>query len=330
MKRIRNFCLVMAIFLVAISAYAQSAQKQAKTRPHRVVFTQFNGVNPVARDLATGFINAAKKLGIDLWVMDNKLDPVQMVTNANLAVAAGNVDYYILYTNDIASNPQIMDILVAANIPVLTIATAAVASNGTTAPLIFTREDNYNLAFESASYLGKHAKEQLGWKENELVFISMGFLEAGGVFLERSRGALEGMKSVYPNIKFVQTSSTGRAEVARERTVDILTSNPGKKFLAWTHSDDVTAGMIAAIETNVGRQNGRIVSGGLNVGMLDMLRAPNGILVGSIDSNWLGWGDYVLPMIINYLEKGIKLPATINAPYEFLTPATVDKKYPRK
>jgi hypothetical protein len=78
---------------------------------------------------------------------------------------AGNVDFYILYTNDIASNPQIMDILVAAKIPVLSIATAAVASNGTTAPLIFTKEDNYNLAFESASYLGKHAKEQLGWKE---------------------------------------------------------------------------------------------------------------------------------------------------------------------
>jgi ABC-type sugar transport system substrate-binding protein len=293
------------------------------------VFTQFNGVNPVARDLATGFENAAKKLGVDLWVMDNKLDPVQMVTNANLAVSAGNVDFYILYTNDIASNPQIMDILVGAGIPVLTIATAAVASNGTTAPLIFTMEDNYNLAFESASYLGKQAKD-LGWKEEDLVFISMGFLEAGGVFLERSRGALEGMKSVYPNIKFVQTSSTGRAEVARERTVDIITNNPGKKFLAWTHSDDVTAGMIAAIETSVGKQNGRIVSGGLNVGMLDMLRDPNGILVGSIDSNWLGWGDYVLPMIIDYLEKGIKLPATINAPYEFLTPATVGKKYPPK
>jgi ABC-type sugar transport system substrate-binding protein len=141
--------------------------------------------------------------------MDNKLDPVQMVTNANLAVSAGDVDFYILYTNDIASNPQIMDILVAAKIPVLTIATAAVASDGTTAPLIFSMEDNYGLAFESASYLGQYAKDR-GWKEEELIFISMGFLEAGGVFLERSRGALEGMKSVYPNIKICETSSTGK------------------------------------------------------------------------------------------------------------------------
>lgn len=324
MKRLRNFVLVMALFLVAITVYAGGEKEDT----HRVVFTQFKGTNPVASDLAKGFESAAKELGVDLWVMDNNLDPVQMVTNANLAVSAGDVDFYILYTNDIASNPQIMDILVAADMPVMTIATAAIASDGTTAPLIFSMEDNYGLAYESSSYLGQYAKD-LGWAEEDLIFISMGFLEAGGVFLERSRGALEGMQSVYPNIEYVETSSTGSAEVARQRTVDILTNNPGKKFLCWTHSDDVTAGMIAAIETNVGKENGLIVSGGLNVGMLDMLRNPDGILVGSIDSNWLGWGNYVLPMIINYLENGVELPPIISAPYEFLTPETVDKKYPR-
>lgn len=326
MKRFRTFVLVMALILIAVSGFARGAAEE--TRAHRVVFTQFSGTNPVASDLATGFQNAARRLGVDLWVMDNRLDPVQMVTNANLAVSAGNVDFYILYTNDIASNPQIMDILVAAGIPVLTIATDAIASDGTTAPLIFSMEDNFGLAYESASYLGQYAKD-LGWREQDLIFISMGFLEAGGVFIERSRGALEGMQSVFPNIEYIQTSSTGSAEVARQRTVDILTNNPGKKFLCWTHSDDVTAGMIAAIETTVGKENGLIVSGGLNVGMLDMLRDPDGILVGSIDSNWLGWGDYVLPMIIDYLENGVELAPIINAPYEFLTPYTVDNKYPR-
>lgn len=328
MKRFGTFVLVLALLLVVMTVHAGGRPEADAARRHRVVFTQFNARNPVARDLAIGFQNAADRLGVDLWVMDNQLDTVQMITNANLAVAAGDVDFYILYTNDIASNPQVMDVLVAGGIPVLTIATEAVAANGTRAPLIFTMEDNFNLAFESASFLGQYAKD-MGWREEDLVFISMGFLEAGGVFIERSRGALEGMQSVFPNIEYVQTSSTGNAEVARQRTVDIITNNPGKKFLAWTHSDDVTAGMIAAIETNVGRENGRIVSGGLNVGMLDMLRDPDGILVGSIDSNWLGWGDYVLPMIIDYLENGVQLPATISAPYEFVTPATVDQKYPR-
>ncbi|MFA5518484.1 MAG: sugar ABC transporter substrate-binding protein [Spirochaetota bacterium] len=322
MKRFKTFILILAILLIATNIYAKGATEKR----HRVVFTQFSGVNPVASDLAKGFESAAKDLNIDLWVMDNKLDPVQMVTNANLAVSAGDVDFYILYTNDIASNPQIMDILVPAGIPVLTIATDAIASDGTTAPLIFSLEDNYGLAYESASFLGQYAKD-LGWQEKDLVFISMGFLEAGGVFLERSKGALEGMRSVYPNIQYVETSSTGSAEVARQRTVDILTNNPGKKFLAWTHSDDVTAGMIAAIETNVGKENGLIVSGGLNVGMLDMLLNPDGILVGSIDSNWLGWGEYVLPMIIDYLEKGKALDPIISAPYQFLTPEAAFEKY---
>lgn len=325
MRKNKTLLLVLVFVLIATAVFAKGAKEQER---HRVVFTQFSGTNPVASDLAKGFESAAKELDIDLWVMDNKLDPVQMVTNANLAVSAGDVDFYILYTNDIASNPQIMDILVPAGIPVLTIATDAIASDGTTAPLIFSIEDNYGLAYESASYLAQYAKDK-GWKEEDIIFISMGFLEAGGVFLERSRGALEGMQSVFPNVKYVETSSTGSAEVARQRTVDILTNNPGKKFLAWTHSDDVTAGMIAAIETTVGKENGLIVSGGLNVGMLDMLRNPDGILVGSIDSNWLGWGEYVLPMIIDYLEKGIELDPIISAPYEFITPQTVDQKYPR-
>lgn len=294
---------------------------------HKVVFTMFKGTNPVASDLAKGFENAADKLGVELWVMDNELDPIKMVSNANMAVAAGDVDFYILYTNDIASNPQIMDILVEADMPVLTIATDAIASDGTTAPLIFSMEDNYGLAFESAQLLGNEAKAK-GWAEEDLLFVSMGFLEAGGVFLERSRGALEGIQSVYPNIEYIETSSTGDAEVARQRTVDILTNNPDKKVICWTHSDDVTAGMIAAIETNIGKENGLIVSGGLNVGMLDMLRDPDGILVGSIDSNWLGWGDYVLPMIINYLENGVELDPVISAPYELLTPETVNDRYP--
>lgn len=325
MKKMGTLVVVLVMLFVTMTAYANGEQDDT----HRVVFTQFSGTNPVASDLAKGFERTAGEMGIDLWVMDNKLDPVQMVTNANLAVSAGDVDFYILYTNDIASNPQIMDILVEADMPVLTIATDAIASDGTTAPLIFSMEDNYGLAYKSASYLGQYAKD-MGWAEEDLVFISMGFLEAGGVFLERSRGALEGMQSVYPNIEYIETSSTGSAEVARQRTVDILTSNPGKKFVCWTHSDDVTAGMIAAIETNVGKENGLIVSGGLNVGMLDMLRNPDGILVGSIDSNWLGWGDYVLPMIVDYLENGKELDPIISAPWEFLTPETVDNKYPRQ
>jgi ABC-type sugar transport system substrate-binding protein len=298
-------------------------------RPYRVVYTMFNGQNPVAREIEGGFIEAARLSGVDLWVMDNRLDPVQMNANVDMAIAAGNVDFYVLYTNDIAANPQLMDKLVAANIPVLTIATTARAANGREAPLIFGMEDNYNGAFLAAEALAQAARAK-GWRGEDIVFVSMGFLEAGGVFIERTRGAQEGMRSVFPNLHdYIETSSTGRAEVAFQRMTDIMMTLPrDKKVLGWTHSDDVTASLLSAI-TNAGRLNDALlVSGGLSMQMLDMLREDN-IMIGSIDQNWALFGPTILTHAINFLNNGTPIPAFIPAPYELLTPATVNAKYPR-
>ena len=300
-------------------------------RPYRVVYTMFNGTNPVAREIEAGFISAARSVGIDLWVMDNQLDPIRMNANVDMAVAAGNVDFYVLYTNDISSNPQLMNKLVAARIPVLTIATDAIASNGTRAPLIFGMDDNYNGAFLAASELAKAAQAR-GWRGEDIVFVSMGFLEAGGVFLRRSEGAIDGMRSVFPNLfQYVETSSTGSAEVAFQRMTDIMMTVPrDKKILGWTHSDDVTASLLAAI-TNANRLNDALlVSGGLSMQMLDMLRDPNGIIIGSIDQNWGLFGPTILRHAISYLNDGTPIPALIDAPYELLTPVTVNNKYPRR
>ncbi len=296
--------------------------------PYRVVFTMFSGTNPVAREIEGGFEDAAEIMGIDLWSMDNELDPIVMNANADLAIAAGDVDFYVLYTNDIASNPQIMDKLVAAEIPVITIATAAVAEDGTEAPLFFSAEDNYDSAFMAAEALALAAKER-GWTEDECVFVSMGFLEAGGVFLTRTEGALDGMNSVFPNVEYIETSSTGDTDVAFQRTADILMTLPeGKKLLGWTHSDDVTASMLAALEGANRVEDGLLVSNGLSMQMLDMVRDPDGIIVGTIDMNWALFGPAMLTHVVNYLNDGTPIPQIIDAPYELLTPETAAVKYP--
>ena len=332
----KKFTRVLVIALALIMCFGMlTSCRRAPTpagaeKPIRVVFTMFSGTNPVAREIEAGFVTAAREMGIDLWVMDNQLDPVRMHANVDMAIAAGDVDFYVLYTNDIATNPSLMDKLVAAKIPVMTIATAAIASNGVTAPVIFGAEDNYNGAFLAASTLAKAAQAR-GWTERELTFVSMGFLEAGGVFLIRTQGAIDGMRSVFPNIHYIETSSTGSAQVAHQRTADILMTLPrDRKLLGWTHSDDVTASMLAAIE-GAGRVNDALlVSGGLSMQMLDMLRNPDGIIVGSIDQNWALFGPTILTHAVNYLRNGVPIPATVDAPFELLTPATVDQKYPRR
>lgn len=306
-------------------------EPEADTRdgPFRVVFTMFNGENPVAREIEAGFVAFAEEVGVDLWVMDNELDPIVMNANVDMAIAAGDVDFFILYTNDIATNPQLMDKLIAAGIPTLTIATAAIGSCGTEAPVIFGAEDNYNGAFLAASELARAAQAR-GWTEDEIVFLSMGFLEAGGVFLIRTEGAHDGMLSVFPNLyEYIETSSTGSPEVAFQRTADMLMTLPAdKKLLAWTHSDDVTASVLAAVEGAGRTEDALLVSGGLSMQMLDMLRDPDGIIIGSIDQNWALFGPTVLTYIIDYLANGVPIPPIIEAPFELLTPETVNIKYP--
>ena len=326
----KKYSVILALALVMCFGMMAVCEAALPTpnRPYRVVYTMFNGTNPVAREIEEGFIDAAAAVGINLWVMDNELDPIKMNANADMAIAAGDVDFYVLYTNDIASNPQLMDKLTAAGIPVMTIATAAIASDGTEAPLIFGADDNYNGAFLAASALAQAAKDK-GWTDDECVFISMGFLEAGGVFVLRSQGAVDGMRSILPNVEYIETSSTGSTQVAFQRTADILMTIPeGKKVLGWTHSDDVTASLLAAIQ-NAGRINDSLlVSGGLSMQMLDMLRDPDGIIIGSIDQNWALFGPTILTHAINLLNDGTPIPPVVDAPYELLTPATVNDKYP--
>ena len=298
-------------------------------KTHRVVFTMFNGLNPVAREIEAGFVSEAEKLGIDLWVMDNELDPVKMNANVDMAIAAGDVDFYVLYTNDIAANPQLMDKLTAAGIPVLTIATAAIATDGTEAPLFFSNDDNYDSAYLAAEALAQSAAAK-GWTEDECVFVSMGFLEAGGVFLTRTQGAIDGMRAVFPNVEYFETSSTGSTEVAFQRTADILMTLPeGKKLIGWTHSDDVTASMLAALRGADRIEDGLLVSNGLSMQMLDMLKDPNGIIIGSIDMNWALFGPAILSHAVELLDNGTEIPQVINAPYELLLPENVDAKYPQ-
>ena len=298
--------------------------------PYRIVFTMFSGTNPVAREIETGFLAAASTVDsslLDLWVMDNELDPVVMNSNVDMAVSAGDVDFYVLYTNHLESNPQLMTKLTEAGIPVLTIATDAIAEDGTTAPIYFSAQDNYDSAFLAAESLGKAAQAK-GWTEDECVFLEMGFDEAGGVFLIRNEGANAGIQSVFPNIELIDSSSEGDAEVAHRKTTDVLTTYPDKKVLGWTHSDDVTGSMMAAIQT-AGRADGALlVSNGLNMAMLDMIRDPNGIIVGSIDLFFTQWGTDILTMAINYLNDGTAIPPVTNAPYRLITPENVNDIFP--
>jgi len=292
---------------------------------YTIVLTIFNGLNPVAREIEMGFLAVAEALGLEIIVWDNELDPIKMNSNVDNAINMG-VDFYILYTNDQESNPQLMDKLVAAGIPAGTIGTAAIATNGTEAP--FLQLPNYDLGFMGAAAAMQRAKD-LGWAEEDIWFFSMGFLEAGGPFITRTQGAEAGARSVFPNVQYHETSSTGSAEVAFQRTVDFLmTLPPDQKIVGWTHSDDVTASLLAAIRGAGREADGLLVSGGFTASMADMLREPDTIIVGSVDLSFQSWGWMMMEHIMKFLNDGTPMPPIMPAPMRLLTPQNINDFFP--
>ncbi len=295
-------------------------------RPYRIVFTFFNGKNPVARDIENSMIVAAEEAGVDLWTMDNMLDPIQMNANVDMAIAAGDVDLYILYTNDTVSNPQLMTKLTEAGIPVLSIATEAIAANGVRAPQF--NVPDYKSGFASAAYVGEKALEK-GWTADECVFFEVGLDTAGGAFLIRNEGAYAGIQSVMPGIEIVDSSSDGDVEIAFQRTLDFLQTLPkDKKFIGWTHSDDASASMLAAIQQSGRADDSLLVSNGLARQMVEMIRADDGIFVGSMDISYHRWGSFWMPHIVSYLNDGTQHPWIINAPFNMITPDNIEEYYP--
>ncbi len=293
---------------------------------YKIVFTFFSGKNTVARDIESSMISAAEKAGVELITMDNELDPVKMNANVDAAIAMGDVDLYILYTNDQPSNAQLVTKLVNAGIPTVSIATEAIAENGYRAPQF--NVPDFDAGFKSAAYVGEVAVEK-GWTAEDTVFFEVGLDTGGGNFLIRNEGAAAGIDSVLPGIEVVDSSSDGDAEVAFQRTADFLQTLPeGKKFIGWTHSDDMSASMLSAIHASGRAEDCLLVSAGLSRSMLDMLRADDGIFVGSMDIAYWFWGDYWMPHLVTYLNDGTALPWAINAPHNMITPENVNDIYP--
>ena len=295
-------------------------------RPYKIVFANSNDQNPICVEVRDGFIEAAKDYGIELWVMDNKLDPAVANSNVDMAIAAGDVDYYIQYNQVAESNTVLGDKLLKANIPSVAVQVPMVTPDGHAFP--FYGMDNYGTGYLAGEMLGKSALEKWG-PDEDYTFFCLGFPESGELFQQRAQGSRDGVMLSFPDIKIVDESTTGKQEVARQRTVDFLTANPEGKILIWTHSDEVTASVIVAVEASNRTEDTLIVSNAMAKSMLDMIREPETIIAGTIDLLLGEWGSDLMPLLITALNEGTDLEERRITPFDIVTPQNVQEKYPK-
>ena len=302
-----------------------SASDVVPNRKYKIAYANFNDENPVAVEVRDGFVAAAEEYGVELWVMDNQLDPVVANANADMAIAAGDVDFYIQYNQNMEINSVIGEKFLEAGIPAVAVQVQMITGDGYEFP--FYGMDNYATGVLAGQMLGQAAMEKWG-ADADITFFCLGYPESGALFQERAQGATDGVLESYPDIRVVDESTTGNPDVARQRTADFLTANPEGKIIIWTHADEITPSVLAAIDASGRREDVLVASGAMTMSMLDMIRADDTIMVGTIDLMLGDWGWDLLPRIITALNEGESLPQKMITPFDIVTPENVDEKYP--
>ena len=237
----------------------------------------------------------AEKMGWDYIELSNNNDPAIAVKNAQIFVQEG-VDAVIQFNGQPGANAAIIQILGAADIPVVTY---DISEPG----MYFVGIDNLAAGIAGGERLGAIMKEK--WDCNPDLIVSAEGSGAGIVNEWRTGGGRTGIKNICPDIpeeKWVSFESNGSAAVALAPGRDLLAAHPDAVRIAVVGiNDGGELGLINAAE-QLGRadeviawgQDGAFITGD-NV---------NPHLVGSVFYFLEGYAVYAIRDVIGPIAEG--------------------------
>ncbi len=246
----------------------------------------------------------AEQRGWDYLELSNNNDAATAVKNAQLFVQEG-VDAVIQFNGQPSANPAVVQVLSAANIPVVTY---DIAQEG----MYFVGIDNLAAGIAGGEGLGQIIKEK--WDCNPDLVISAEGAAAGIVNEWRTGGMRTGLKNICPDIpaeKWVSFESQGDAAVGLPAARDLLAANPDAVKMAVVGLND--GGVLSAIQAaeQLGRademigwgQDGAFITGD-NV---------NPHLAGSVFYFLEGYAVYALRDVIDAIAAGTPPPVKWDA-----------------
>ena len=287
---------------------------------YKIAYASQNESNTFVATVGQGIKAAAQKYGVDLLAMDNKGDVNQADINVDNAITQ-HADFLLEYGVDPKANIRIADKLKQANMKAIAIQQALPG-------FPFYVLDNFQGGYLGGEAVAKAAKAK--WGDSQPIdFLVIGVPEFGVPFQDRDKGAIQGAKSVLPNIKVTEVSDHADANTARQVTADFLTAHPNDKVMLWDHQDTLTLSALAAVKA-AGRTNDVLI-GSLagEQSILPELRNPNSIVVGTVAFFPERWGSDLIPLAIKWLNDGTPPSSTINPPMQVLDRNNVDQWYPK-
>jgi ABC-type sugar transport system substrate-binding protein len=281
---------------------AHPTKALCKKPSYKIGYDVFSDTQPFAVSLTNGLIDAAKSIGC--------VQVVKAVDNLNGPVAVGNVktllnqgiDGFVDFQVLANYQPAIAKLLKSAKIPAVTVVGATLPGFPQVGLAPFETEKN------AAIYMAKQAKKQFPGQMP--YFLGGAEPTSGPAVLARYKGAVAGIKTVYPSIPsnhIIEVKTEGVATTAYNTTLSALSAVPSNAVvLMQAVNDEDLGGMYKAAQARHVANYLVNSFGGDSYGLSQVCADPKHY-VGAWYLDPAGWGPVLLSLIMNQMN-GVKVP----------------------
>jgi ribose transport system substrate-binding protein len=290
-----------------------------KAHPFRVGFAT-QGDTEFAREVTRSMESAAAREHVQLITLNNRYSAREALRNADVFIRE-RVDLVLEFQTYERVAPVIASKFLAANTPVIAI---EVPHPGAT----YFGADNYKAGLIGGRELGRWARENWNGRVEQLVLVELPI--AGSLLELRLSGLVDGLRSEIPRIMetpTVRLNGRGDFEQVLEVMRKYLRRRGLRKTLVGTVNDVCALAALRAFEEAGASQQCAVMGQNALRAARAELRRPGTRLVGSVAYFPERYGDELVPLALNILQKK-PTPSTIFVKHQLLTPRNVDLIYP--
>jgi ribose transport system substrate-binding protein len=273
-----------------------------------------------SRGVTESLQRAAARERVDLITVNNRYSPKEALRNADLLVRE-HVDLVLEFQTYERVAPIIASKFLEARIPVIAI---EIPHPGA----IYFGANNYQAGLIAGRALGRWAKEN--WDGDVEQILLLGLPIAGPLTGLRITGTQDGLRAELPRIASMPVLHLdGKGDFDQILSVvrRCVRRNPRRRTLVGTVNDMCALAALRAFEEAGAGQLCAVVGQNAILEARNELRRPGTRLIGTVAYFPERYGDELVPLALNLLERKPVPPATF-VKHQLLTPKSVNLIYP--
>lgn len=288
-------------------------------RPFRIGFAA-QGDSEFCRAVMQSIEIAAAREHVHLITVNNRYSAREALRNADLLIKE-QVDLILEYQTYERVAPVISSKFLEANTPVIAI---EIPHPGAT----YFGANNYKAGLIGGKALGRWAKEHWKGKVEQLVLLELPI--AGSLLELRVNGLIDGLRSELPSISSVPVAhlnGRGDFEQVLEVLRQYLRRAPARRTLVGAVNDICALAALRAFEEAGASERVAVVGQNAIQDARDELRRPNSRLVGTVAYFPERYGDEIIPLALQILQKKL-VASAVFVKHQLITARNVDLLYP--